>query len=309
MSKQSTLSENSSRISVLYNNPTWKSKIIKLTYKILRNVNIRFNDIKPILEGKKNTKARDSEQINAAGKSMISTEPLSLKNSTIRATRTDTKITDELRQLVKIPEQLYSDSHDFRRARNRWDNIKNHTTTKVTSMLDFGGNVGNTVFHIGRQILKLSKQNTYSADIPEWSGEKWVPREDITFVDANNLDQIPDNSIDMISAFHVLHHINAKEYSKILKHFHRILSPRGFIVIYEHDCTCANMAILIDIEHALYDVVVSKKNNWGEFTKHYYAKYLSIKKWQTMFGNAGFKKYHTTELKNIDNSFYMFFTK
>lgn len=278
MPKQSTLSENSSRISTLYNNPTWKSTIIKLTCKILRNVNIRFNDIKPILEEKKDV-------------------------------NTDANITSELSNLVKSPEQLYSDSHDFRRATNRWDNVKNHTTTKVKSMLDFGGNVGNTVFHIGRQILKLSKNNTYSADIPEWSGEKWIPRDDITFIDANKLENISDNSIDMISAFHVLHHIKLKEYPKILKHFYRILSPGGFIVIYEHDCNAANMAILIDIEHALYDVIVSKKNTWGEFVKDHYAKYLSIKKWQTTFENAGFKKYHVMELKNIDNSFYMFFSK
>jgi ubiquinone/menaquinone biosynthesis C-methylase UbiE len=164
-------------------------------------------------------------------------------------------------------------------------------------------------YYIGRNILKLSKQNTVVVDINEWGNEKWTPRNDITFFNTSMIHKIPTNSVDMISAFHVLHHINPTEYNKIFAEFYRILSPNGFIVLYEHDCNSANTGLLIDLEHALYDVVSSKKTTWADFVNSHYATYFGIKKWQDMFESAGFKKYREIELKNIDNSFYMFFKK
>lgn len=275
--KQSTLSENSCGIVKLYKTPKWKPELEKLLKKILRYVNISLDQSIEVIK-----------------------KHLDSKNS-------DSKIINELASMVKKPEQLYSVEYDYKRAYNKWNNIRHHTTKKINSILDFGGNVGNTSFIIGRRILKLPKHKTFTADIPEWSGEKWVPRNDITFIDAKKLELIPDNSIDMITTFHVMHHIDSNDYKNIFGHFKRILTKDGFIVLYEHNCDNSNRAILIDIEHVLYDTVSSKTLSYNNFVKTHYAKYFGINKWRQIGETVGFKQFHIKELHNIDNSFYMFF--
>jgi hypothetical protein len=89
---------------------------------------------------------------------------------------------------------------------------KNAALPKITSILDFGGNVDNTSFFMGAKKSGLSKLR-----------------------------------------------------STIIKELHRILYPNGFIVIYEHDCHSKDMWLFIDIEHALYDTVISKKGQMDRF--------------------------------------------
>ena len=53
-----------------------------------------------------------------------------------------------------------------------------------------------------------------------------------------------------------------------------------------------------------------KKIPYNKFVQTtHYAKYLGINKWKALFEKSGFKEYFTTELHNLDNSFYMFFHK
>jgi ubiquinone/menaquinone biosynthesis C-methylase UbiE len=269
------LTKKSYGINKLYNSDKFNDKIFKLINKILVKNNIPKSTIINIIS-KKNT---------------------------------DEKISIELAKLIKNPENLYSESEDFRRAYYKWTIIKKNTTKNISNILDFGGNVGNTAYFIGQKMLKLNKKNIIVADIDEWGVEKWSPRKDITFINSSKLNTISNNSIDMISAFHVLHHINSKEYEYLFNEFYRILSPDGFIVIYEHDCDNNDMSILIDLEHALYDIVASQKITWNNFIKSFYAKYMSKNMWKKMFENAGFKLYKSIELNNLDNSFYMFFKK
>ena len=270
----STLSKKSTNIYELYNSNN-KDRIIKLISKMIINSNVNKKVITDII----------------------------IEN------KTDDKITNELSKINKNAENLYTEEHDFRRASYKWNVIKKNMLTPIRSIVDFGGNVGNTAYFIGRKILQLPKNKTMVVDIDEWSGEKWSPRSDITFINSNEMDKIPDNSVDIITAFHVLHHINSDEYKKIINDFFRILKKTGVIVLYEHDCHDDNDASFIDVEHALYDVVASKKVKWSEFIKTFYAKYLNKNDWKSLFEKNGFKLYSTLELHNLDNSFYMFFRK
>jgi hypothetical protein len=65
---------------------------------------------------------------------------------------------------------------------------------------------------------------------------------------------------------------------------------------------------IIDIEHCLYDVVMTQKMNYDEFVNDFYAKYLQINEWENLFSKY-FKKYYTYEMHNIDNSFFIFLRK
>lgn len=220
----------------------------------------------------------------------------------------DSNIFTKLAKLNKNPTNYYTEEWDLRRSYSKWHVIKTQLPKTINSMLDMGGNVGNTA-SVFRKIMKISKNNTFVVDIKEWAGIKWEPRDDITFVEYKNISSVPDNSVDLITCFHTLHHILDDEYKKILTHFFRILSKTGCIVLYEHNSLNYQWSNIIDIEHALFDVVLSKKMSYPKFIKQHYAKYLSIGKWRSLFKKYGFVDYYIKELKNKDNSFYMFFKK
>lgn len=274
--QKSLISLKSNVIKNLWKIPKWREKILILMTRILKSVEITEQNIIDIIG-------------------------INDKN--------DKKIFDELTKLNKSPIDLYTEEYDTRRAFGKWKNIRTNLTKNIKSILDMGGNVGNIASVLGHKILKIPKERITVVDVENWEGQVWVPRTDITFVNYNNISKIPDNSVDLITMFHTLHHIPTKEYVNILKTFHRIMAKDGCVVLYEHNCSEKNWAGLIDIEHALFDVVVSKKKSYSTYVKTYYSKYLSIAKWEALFKKAGFNKYFQTELHNTDNSVYMYFQK
>ncbi len=235
----------------------------------------------------------------------------------IQEASSDKFIINKFREIVKNktgPINTYNEKYNIKRAEFKWSFIKPHIyNIKINSILDFGGNIGDTAYTIGKQ-LNLSKNNINVVDIDEWAGLKWEPRKDITFTHYNKLSNIKDKSIDLITIFHSLHHIKENEYNYILDNFNRILSDKGVIVLYEHNNNSSSnsndIANLIDLEHCLYDVVLSQKLTYEQFvdTKHFYAKYLQMNKWENIFSKY-FKKYYYYEMHNIDNSFFMFFRR
>jgi hypothetical protein len=289
LDKLSTLDKNSNVIIDLFKSSKWLPKL-KHILNILSYVKIKESDYISIIK-----------KHNKPGK-IIST---------------DYKIFNDLLKIKYTPENMYTEKSDIKRAFNKWYNIKhqvlNHfikKNSKISSVLDYGGNIGTTVSILGRKILKLPKNKTMVVDVDEWSGNKWIPRNDITFFSVSNMKNIPSKSIDLITCFHTLHHIPKNEYIYILRNFHRILSDKGCIVIYEHNCESKEWAGIIDLEHAFYDVIVSKKISYDNFVKkEHYAKYLSINNWKKLFAKYGFKDFFIKELKNKDNSFYIYFTK
>ena len=271
----STLSKKSNIIEKLYKSTVWRCKLNPIL-KILTYVGIKEYDYISIIE----------------------------------RSGTDAKIIKDLLKLKYEPENMYSEKSDTNRAIKKWSAIKNNIPKNIKSIMDFGGNIGMTASILGRKILKLPKEKTLVVDVIEWSGNKWKPRDDITFYSYDKLKSVPSNSIDLITCFHTLHHIPKKEYDNILNNFHRILSNNGCIAVLEHNCEKKEWAGIIDLEHAFYDVIVSKKLSYNEFVeKEHYAKYLSINNWKKLFETHNFKCNSVNELKNKDNSFFLYLTK
>lgn len=275
----SSLSSNSFIINNLFKNVSTSTRLIKLFIKILWSAKIDQHIIINILQ-------KSSKENNS-----------------------DKDIINEFRELVKNKVgnvNTYEEKYNIKRAESKWAIIKPHIKISINSILDYGGNVGDTAYTIGKT-LGLSKDKINVVDINEWAGIKWEPRDDITFTHYNKLSTIKDKSIDLITAFHCLHHIKENEYDNILDNFNRILSDKGIIVLYEHN-NINNINKIIDIEHCLYDVVMTQKMNYDEFVNDFYAKYLQINEWESLFSKY-FKKYYSYEMHNIDNSFYMFLRK
>jgi ubiquinone/menaquinone biosynthesis C-methylase UbiE len=272
------LSKTSNYIAEIYQDQNWQLKIIKIIFRVVRYVGISESDIKETIE--KNLKSKNS----------------------------DKKIIDGLRKLVKTPEKAYKEDENIGRAFRKWKYIKPQLRNiRVRGMLDYGGGVGDAAFALGRKILKLPKNKTFVIDVDEFAGFEYIPRDDITFIHFDNMRDMT-STVELITISHVMHHIDSKLYPKILAMFDRILSKDGIIVLYEHDCSHNNMAHAINVEHCLYDVVNSQQMTYNKFVNNFYAKYLSIKKWESIFSKY-FTTVHTIELKNADNSFYMFFKR
>jgi ubiquinone/menaquinone biosynthesis C-methylase UbiE len=269
------LSNKSNYIRDLYKDDKWRSNIMKILLKVTNYAGLNDMNIKVAIEA--NLKSKNS----------------------------DKKIIETLRDMVTKPHQAYTTDENVGRAFRKWKYIKPKLNgIKVRGMLDYGGGVGDAAFAIGRKILNLPREKTFVIDVDEFAGIEYKPRDDITFIHFNDMDNL-NTTVDLITISHVMHHIDDKFYPKIIDTFNRILSANGIIMLYEHECSHNNMAPIINLEHCLYDVVNSKKETYTTFVKGFYAKYLSIGKWEAVFSKY-FKPIDVIKLNNADNSFYMF---
>lgn len=269
-----SMTESSDRISQLYKSH-YKKILIKMILKTTYGTNIRYNYVVDTIE-----KYMDQGS--------------------------DKDIIDAFAGMIKKPVSLYNETDNIKRAQRKWDNIKDHVPAdlKIGAILDFGGNVGDAAYEFG-QVLHLTKKDIYVIDVDEWAGEKWIPRDDITFVHYDKMDEMPSNKINVIFISHVLHHIKKNEFPKIIEMFKRILTKDGIIVLYEHNCGNDEFSTIIDLEHLMYDIA-AKKITYDKFIKTFYAEYFTIAQWKNIFKKY-FEEYFTIEKYSLDRSFYMFF--
>lgn len=102
--------------------------------------------------------------------------------------------------------------------------------------------------------------------------------------------QFKDESVDLIVCMSVLHHV--KDIDFIMKEFHRILKPGGYIVIREHDYNGKIIKDVLDVIHGLYASVlpVVQEETPKEFMKNHYAFYRSRVHWTNkIFKPNGFQ--------------------
>lgn len=197
--------------------------------------------------------------------------------------------------------RLDSTREKLRKGNYKLKHIKKLLPLYVRKYLDFGGSDGSNAAMIGYH-LRLKKSDILVIDQEEWIGVKIKPREDVTFRDVEYLKKIKTNSLDLITCFHVLHHI--PKLKDTIKELRRILKKGGTIIISEHDCYNAQFAKLLDVEHELFDIVINKSVTYDEFKKIYYGKYLPLAEWTKLFK----KPDQLIELKNKDMTFYAKYT-
>jgi hypothetical protein len=220
--------------------------------------------------------------------------------------KTDAAVITAIKKIV-TPTKQYTTKSNERRAYMKLESIKKYGSfDKIDGVLDFGGNVGDTAACFRRE-FGLPKSKTFVVDVREWAGETWVPRDDITFVDADKMASIPTGSVDLITAFHTLHHINPAKFPKIISEFNRILSDAGSIVLYEHNAQTPIDSMLINMEHIMFDIAGTKMT-YAAYIKTFYSKYFSTKQWVSMFSKH-FAPYREVQKNNIDKSFFLFLRK
>jgi ubiquinone/menaquinone biosynthesis C-methylase UbiE len=168
---------------------------------------------------------------------------------------------------------------------------KNDTGFLPCSLLDFGGDKGGVASRLAT-LYNLSPGMAIVSDVPEWYGHK---RErlfnNVTFQTLHS-HYLPftDGQFDTVLSLMVLHHINQVEIT--CKELRRVLKPGGLLFLREHDCENEDDSRLIDIEHSLFELVLSHKSKQEtiEYLANYDAEYRSLKIWTQMLSVAGFKE-------------------
>jgi ubiquinone/menaquinone biosynthesis C-methylase UbiE len=205
------------------------------------------------------------------GKNVKHNKPLLL--ATVRGmSENDIDIYKQLLYLYKksyVPSEEEFDRGEFRVKELNSFNF--FSTLKVSDplnfkYLDFGGGKGDITNSITKY-LKLSKENVFVTDIKDWFGNEIVEKykNNITYrYLKSNILPFEDNTFDFISAFQVLHHV--PDVNKSLQELWRISKNGAIILIREHDCNSNVVRALIDIEHAVFELVKDPVENvkYGE---------------------------------------------
>jgi ubiquinone/menaquinone biosynthesis C-methylase UbiE len=160
--------------------------------------------------------------------------------------------------------------------------------------MDIGCGNGAKASELGK-LLNLQKSQIICADIEQWFNYNNIQRKkrQIELLKIPNKGNInyPKDSVNLITMIHTIHHWcykTAEEYIDRMRNLHDILTKNGFIVIIEHDMMTANDAILLDIEHGLWECV--NKDNCPNFYKDFTSKYINPIELDLIMQKSGFKK-------------------
>lgn len=154
----------------------------------------------------------------------------------------------------------------------------------------------------GRYISDLKNQLSLSGNIyltnytaPDFSIPEIMERGQIskigTFFPINNYqaiqpNQIPDNSIDLITCHIGLHHCTHELLDGYIKSLHRILRKGGKFIIRDHDMKTPEMATFVTLVHTVFNLGL--KVSW-EIDRQDFISLKSIEEWSQLFSQYGFK--------------------
>jgi len=165
----------------------------------------------------------------------------------------------------------------------------------IQKIMDIGCGNGAKASELGK-LLKLQKHQIICADIEQWFNYNNIERKkrDIELLKISEKGDIiyEKNSVNLITLIHTMHHWNyatTKEYISRMRNLRDILSDDGFIIIIEHDVFTEEDAMLLDIEHGLWECVLN--DNVKEFYKDFESKYINPIELDLIMTKSGFQKF------------------
>ena len=201
----------------------------------------------------------------------------------------------------------YDEKQNARRAQNKWRCIRKYLPHNVRNYMDYGGNCGDIARILGTK-MHLSKENITVVDTLNWAGRTLNPRSDITFVDFMHMKRIKSNSMNLITCFHVLHHLKPNDLKVCLTNICRILRHDARLIILEHNSWNEQWSNIIDMKHKLFDIVLNKTATYDNFHEKCYSLYRSSTEWTAILSRFGFNEIQQKHIHNNDNSYYGIFT-
>jgi len=155
---------------------------------------------------------------------------------------------------------------------------------KIKSYLDVGCADGKKTIKLAQY---LNINNFYGTDIDNWydigQGRTTLLKNKFKLIQNNKL-SFQNKQFDLVSCFMILHHI--PKFTSTLKEIYRVLKPKGFLIISEHDAFTDYDRMLIDVQHSIYELAF--KNNTNYFN-NYYGKYYNLYEWHFIMNKFNFK--------------------
>jgi len=168
-------------------------------------------------------------------------------------------------------------------------------------IVDIGGGEGNILNYIGK-FNQITNNNLYVVEQQKEWAEKYKYSNNINYIFwDNNYINIEADSIDIILIMVSLHHMIDKTIDNLMLNIKRILKKNGLIIIKEHNCITSEDKILINWEHHLYHILMSKNLNEDNLKKYLdqsIFNYKSIDEYNNIFS-----KYNFQSVMNLNRSF------
>jgi ubiquinone/menaquinone biosynthesis C-methylase UbiE len=219
------------------------------------------------------------------------------------------------RKLRTIHEQ-YNPNTSFDRGAQRIKDLNSFRffdlldITPEFKYLDFGGANGELTVAIAKY-LKLNKEQVFVSDIKSWFNteniSEYTKNVTLRYLTTSLL-PFEDNSLNLVSAFQVFHHI--KHMDMTLKEINRVLKEDGILLIREHDCDSIATRTLIDLDHSLREMSTSDIENL-DFLHTYTDDYYSMKNMTNLIVKYGFveKQMNYQPPKGTTRYYYKVFIK
>lgn len=208
-----------------------------------------------------------------------------------------------------------SNERGLKRAKNISKIISKLKNNIIEKYLDYGCGDGEFTKSNAKE-LKLDMDNVYCTDVVEYPSTKSLQFHLIE----NNHVNLPNDAFDLITIFMVLHHVKEEEQISVIRNLYRMLKPKGIVILKEHNAPTRypdkeNFKKVIDIVHDIYDYVLDAEMSWKD-KSDYYSSYKSMKEWDKLFLECGFKIVNNTGTrfshnmeKNPQRNYYRVFTK
>ena len=188
---------------------------------------------------------------------------------------------------------------------------------KILNYLDVGAGDGMKTNYFAKEI-GLKEKDVYAIDFTNFHSSDYEKdrNKNINFYDIESSGEkypFEDNSFYLTTAIMVLHHTENLEFT--LSEINRVTKMGKYFVLVEHNnFTCVDNMIA-DIEHAMYEIVWSKKPNYN-FRRTSYTRYYNWIEWDIIMTRFGFKwdsaghiKYSVAPLEVSTSPFYAIYKK
>jgi SAM-dependent methyltransferase len=109
----------------------------------------------------------------------------------------------------------------------------------------------------------------------------WLPLADYTPIS----DEVADESLDLVSCYIGLHHIDPPKLEPFVASIHRILRPGGLLILRDHDVTTPEMFTFVSLAHTVFNAGLGLP--WEENAREL-RHFVSIAEWVRRLKSAGF---------------------
>ncbi len=103
------------------------------------------------------------------------------------------------------------------------------TTSNTKKAIDFGCGAGNLTKHLSSLGVEVTACDISQGFLDLITSRTYEAKVETLKLNGKDISNIPDESIDMVATYSVLHHV--PDYLSILKEFHRVLKKGGIIYI------------------------------------------------------------------------------